>query len=216
MPANAGADPGLIVGFADDSPKWYGAEATDAGRAAGATAFRITLLWEPGRTELDAVDRAELARAVAATADMRLVVSVFADSADDAPTDARRRDDYCSFVSDLVSRYRSVRDVVIWNEPNKSFFWRPQFDERGASVAPAAYTALAARCWDVLHAARADVNVIAPATSPRGGDDPDAAENVSHSPGAFIEKMGEAYRASGRTRPLFDTVGHHAYGISSA
>jgi len=53
-------------------------------------------------------------------------------------------------------------------------------------------------------------------TSPSGNDDPTALSNVSHSPGAFIRKMGVAYRASGRAKPIFDTVGHNPYGMSSA
>ena len=68
----------------------------------------------------------------------------------------------------------------------------------------------------MLHAFRPGVNVIAPATSPRGTDNPLATSNVSHSPVEFIRKLGEAYRASGRQQPIFDTVGHHAYGLTSA
>ena len=49
-------------------------------------------------------------------------------------------------------------------------------------------------------------------TSPRGNDNPFAASNASHSPGLFVRRIGEAYRAMGRTRPLFDNVGHHPYG----
>ena len=100
---------------------------------------------------------------------------------------------------------------MIWNEPNVSAFWRPQFNVDGSSAAPAAYEALLARCWDVLHAFRPTINVVGPATSPRGNDNPNAASNISHSPVNFIERMGLAYRASGRTKPLFDTVGQHVY-----
>src|SRR5207249_289377 len=83
------------------------------------------------------------------------------------------------------------------------------------SAAPAAYEQLLARCWDVLHAFRPGVNVVM-TTSPSGNDDPTAASNVSHSPTSFIRKMGAAYRASGRARPIFDTVGHNPYGTSSS
>jgi Ca2+-binding RTX toxin-like protein len=104
-----------------------------------------------------------------------------------------------------------VRDVVIWNEPNKSLFWSPQLAGDGASASPVAYEALLARCYDVLHGAFADVNVIGLALSPTGNDD-----TGSHSPGAFIRAVGQAYRASGRARPLLDTVGHHAYGFRAS
>lgn len=60
------------------------------------------------------------------------------------------------------------------------------------------------------------MNVIAPATSPWGNDDPGATTNVSHSPTRFLLELGAAYRASGRTKPIFDTLGHHPYPASSA
>ena len=104
---------------------------------------------------------------------------------------------------------------MIWNEPNSSRFWRPQFGPDGTSLAPAAYEALLARCWDVLHAARPSVNVIA-ASSPRGNDNPAASSNVSHSPVNFYLKLGDAYRASGRRLPIFDTVGHNPYPLTNA
>jgi hypothetical protein len=104
---------------------------------------------------------------------------------------------------------------VIWNEPNVSRFWRPQFNADATSAAPAAYEALLARCWDVLHRARPSVNVIA-ATAARGNDKPLASGSVSHSPGNFYRKLGEAYRESGRTLPILDTIGHNPYPASSA
>ena len=75
--------------------------------------------------------------------------------------------------------------------------------------------ALLARCWDVLHTLRPSVNVVGPAASVWGNDNPNAFSNVSHSPTSFIRGMGAAYRASGRTRPLFDTFGHHPYPTRS-
>jgi hypothetical protein len=133
------------------------------------------------------------------------------------PLDATTRDEYCGFVRDLLEAVPTLRDVVIWNEPNKIAGWAPQYDgtaSDAASLAPAAYVALLARCWDVLHAYRPDVNVIAPNTSPAGNDNPAALSNISHSPTEFIRRMGIAYRASGRTTRLFDTVAHHVYGVT--
>ena len=107
----------------------------------------------------------------------------------------------------------AINDVVIWNEPNLSYFWKPQFGADGMSVAPAAYEALLARCWDVLHAYRPGVNVVAFATAPSGNDDPKM-PSPSHSPVEFIRGVGDAYRATNRRAPLFDTVSHHVYGAS--
>ena len=210
-PPAAGA-PGLLFGFSESAPKWYGDQAVAPAQRLGAKAFRVTLYWNPGQTDLDSVGRAELRTAVRAASarGMRIVLAVFADAATKAPLDATARDQYCSYVRKAVVRQPAVNDVVVWNEPNSSTFWRPQFDAEGRSAAPRAYAELLARCYDVLHAFRPTINVLGLATAPRG-DDVD-----SHSPGTFIRKVGEAYRASYRLAPLFDTVSHHVYGDHAA
>jgi hypothetical protein len=144
---------------------------------------------------------------------LRIVVTLFG-TAGAIPNDKSSRDDFCATARDLLARYPTIGDVVIWNEPNLGFFWQPQFAPDGSSVAPAAYEELLARCWDVLHAARPSVNVIM-STAPSGNDNPSALNNVSHSPTMFVRKVGDAYRLSGRARPIFDTVGHNPYGTSS-
>jgi hypothetical protein len=198
----------MTFGFSDDAPKWHGDAAVAPAAYLGAGAFRLTLYWNPGETDLDAFRRAELAqgaRSVAARG-LRVVLAVFADAGSKAPVDALAREQYCAFVRAAVTREPAIRDVVIWNEPNSARFWQPQFDADGESAAPAAYAALLARCYDVLHAVRPDVNVVGLATASRGDDE------RSHSPGRFIQAVGDAYRASLRGRPLLDTVAHHVYG----
>lgn len=202
----------FLVGFAEDLPKELGAAATAPMRGLGAGAVRLTLRWAPGQTTLAAGDAAQLDRAVGASGGLRVVLAVYGTSAAAAPQDAAARDAYCAYVRSALARYPAIGDVIVWNEPNTSLFWRPQFAADGSSAAPAAYAALLARCWDVLHAFRAGVNVIGPATSANGSDNPSAGSNVAHSPGAFIRALGDAYRASGRTLPLLDTVAHHPYG----
>jgi hypothetical protein len=209
----ASADLGLLVGVSDDTLKWAPAEATRVLSDLGLEAVRVTLGWQPGQTRLTGEDAAVFDRLVPAAFGTRVVVAVYG-APDDAPTTAEQRDQYCEYVGDFLTRYPSINDIVVWNEPNLSYFWRPQFDRR-ASVAPAAYAALLARCWDALHGLRDDVNVISN-TSPRGNDRPTAKSNISHSPATFIRQIGAAYRASGRRQPIFDTVGHHVYGFSSS
>ncbi len=87
---------------------------------------------------------------------------------------------------------RNIHDIVIWDEANSAQFWKPQVG------APAAYETLLADCYDQLHRFSPSVNVIT-SLSPH--------EN----PAAFIAGLGAAYRASGRTLPIFDTYGHDAY-----
>lgn len=211
--APASAAPGLTVGLAEDNLKWRTAESVAVARDLGVTAFRVTVRWNTGQTVLDGMERTALDRAVPASWGLRLVVSVLG-PAREPPVDAAGRSAYCSFVRSLLERYPTIRDVVVWNEVNLSMFWQPQYDELGRSLAPAHYQALLGECWDAVHAVRPDANLVT-TTSPRGNDDPSAVSNVSHAPATFIRRMGEAYRAGGRARPLFDTVGHNVYGHSS-
>jgi hypothetical protein len=208
--ASARAGTGFFFGFADDGPKWDGSAAVQPARDIGAGAFRVTLHWNAGESDLTSQDIADLSNATSGTTGLRLVLAVYGSPAS-APQDDASRTQFCTFAKNAVARFPSIDDVVIWNEPNVSAFWRPQFNADGSSAAPAAYEALLARCWDVLHAFRPTINVIGPATSPRGNDNPNAASNISHSPVNFIERIGLSYRASGRTNPLLDTVGQHVY-----
>jgi hypothetical protein len=213
-PTRAVAAPGLIVGVTDNAFRWQSLVATATARDLGVTAFRVSLEWSPGQTDLTTDDAANLDAMVGAAAGLRIVVTVTG-APQSAPLTGPARDAYCGYVRSVLTRYPTVNDVVIWNEPNLGFFWQPQFSAGGASLAPAAYEALLARCWDVLHGYRAGVNQIL-TVSPSGNDDPSALSNVSHSPGAFLRELGRAYRASGRSAPIFDTVGHNPYGLSSA
>jgi PASTA domain-containing protein len=207
-PAYAGT--GFFFGFSDDGPEATGAVAAAPGRAVGATAFRVTLQWAPGESSLSAQDVTRLGTAVSGTSGLRLVLAVYGAASATPQTDASRTE-FCSFARSAVAQFPSINDVVIWNEPNLGYFWQPQFGQDGSSLAPAAYEALLARCYDVLHAYRPAINVVGPATSPHGNDNPEATSEISHSPVNFIRLMGLAYRSSGRPQRLFDTVGQHIY-----
>jgi hypothetical protein len=213
--AGAGrAAPGLLVGMDDDTLKWADkpqANATIAhARDLGMRAVRVTVPWHPGEIRLGVDDRIPVDQMILATwaAHLRVVLAVYG-RAVDAPNTHPHPDGYCAFVGSLLRRYPGVIDVVIWNEPNAGRFWRPQFDADGNSVGPRQYEALLADCYDVLHRVRPAVNVIA-ASASRGNDNP-AAAMPSHSPVQFYSKLGEAYRSSGRTAPIFDTIGHNPY-----
>jgi hypothetical protein len=220
LTGTARAGQGLLVGVADDTLKWSdrptAQRALNYSRDLGLRAVRVTVPWTPGQTRLGVLDRGPIDRMILATwgGGLRVVLAVYGD-ASAAPQTAAQREAYCQFLASLLHRYPGVRDVVIWNEPNSSRFWRPQFAPDGTSLAPAAYEALLARCWDVLHLARPGVNVIA-ASAPRGNDNPSASSNVSHSPVNFYRKLGQAYRQSGRRLPIFDTVGHNPYPVTNA
>ncbi len=201
--------PGFFVGFSEDLPRAIGPEAVTPARELGARAFRFTLQWAPGQTRVTESDVVDFQDAIRDTAGMKVVLAVY--NLGSPPQTDGARGQYCAYVRDALTRLPSIRDVVIWNEPNKILFWSPQLAENGASASPVAYEALLAHCYDVLHEAFIDVNVIGLALSPTGNDNAG-----SHSPGAFIRAVGEAYRTSGRTRRLFDTVGHHVYGFTAS
>jgi len=212
----AAAAPGFFTGVVDYPEVLAGSGPALADLGVGGA--RMWVEWNPEHTEPDAAAIASVEAAVAALPPgARLLVSV--GSSVSSPQDPSSRDRYCGYLRALLDAVPSVRDIGIWNEPNKTAAWRPQFagtNPDDPSVAPAAYVALLARCWDVLHAFRPDVNVVAPSTSPSGNNRPHAVSNISHSPLRFIEEMGAAYRLSGRKKRIFDTVGHNAYGRDAA
>jgi hypothetical protein len=195
-PAPAG--PGLLVGVDDDSLKWYTQTRALVSiyRDLGVGAVRVTLSWQPGQWAPTRADRQSLNRVNVAAWGMRVVVAVTG-SASQPPLDDASRTTYCNYVANVLRMYPAFDDVVIWTEPNSPQFWQPQ------DGAAAAYEALLARCWDVLHAVRPHVNVIA-ASAPH------------QDPAAWFAGVGAALRASGRAQPIFDTVGHNAYPRNSA
>jgi hypothetical protein len=207
----ARADSDLLVGIVDDQLKWtaHPKPATTALRDLGIGGLRVPLTWRRGSSRLTKTDVVVMNRVVNATFPMRIVLTV-AGPAREAPKSDAERTQFCSYVRDALVHYPTITDVTIWNEVNSNDFWQPQF-EGGASVAPREYAYLLARCYDTLKQLRPRLNLMTD-TSPRGNDNPFAVSNASHSPGLFVRRLGEAYRAMGRTRPLFDNVGHHPYG----
>ena len=196
--SSATAGRNLIVGVDDDQARWISKPMSllPIYRDLGVQAVRVTMQWHPGESSLTQTDKVMLDRSGIASWGMRLVLVVDG-SAANPPDDAGGRAQYCSFVASMLRRYPTVNDFVIWTEPNSANFWRPQLG------APQAYEALLAQCWDTLHGLRPSVNVIA-ASAPH------------QNPAGWYAALGAAYKASGRTRPIFDTVGHNAYPENSA
>ena len=201
--AGAGARPAvsthlkMIVGLTDDTAKWMARQDGVVGvhRDLRLMAVRVTIPWrgQVRPTRLQQVYLHRISRMI--QLNDRIVLSVY-NFAPYAPVTAAAQGNYCAFLRGVIRRIPLIHDVQIWNEVNSPVFW----PESGGADA---YEALLARCWDRLHAAPTAVNVIS-STAPR------------HDPGAFILRLGETYRASGRTRPLIDTFGHNPYPQDSA
>ena len=205
----------FVVGVDEDALQWGNPElTTSVAEALGLQAIRISLPWTPGQTQLAPVDAAQLDRAVVASWGLRVVVTV-SGRAEDAPTTEEARNEFCGYVADVVRTHATLNDVVIWSNPNDGGFWQPQFNTDGSSAAPADYEALLATCWDALHAVRPGVNVVAASVS-NTTTDPNTFVLGSHSAADWYVKLGAAYRASGRTAPIFDTLGHTPHPENSA
>jgi hypothetical protein len=183
----------LRLGFDDDRLKWMVRPNADIAvqRKLGAQFTRITIPWRLGEVREPPVVQTYIARAArAGQLHQKIVLAVYAD-ASQAPVDAVSRNEYCQYVRSLVARLPYMSAIVIWNEANSPHYWP---ETSGA----AGYEALLARCYDVLHALRPNVNVVDSTAS-------------HYDPAGFIAGLGEAYRDSGRDRPIVDTFGHNPY-----
>jgi hypothetical protein len=214
-PSAPAATPSFFVGADEDAMQWGNSQLTGSiARTLGLKAIRITLQWHPGQSTVPDASEEMLNRVLLDASGLRIVVSVYG-SATDAPRTDAARGQYCGFVADLLKQNPQIDDVVIWNDPNDNTFWSPQFGSDGSSAAPADYEALLAECWDQAHAVRSGANIVSLAVSKSSSVE--GAFTVGyHPPAVWIEKLAAAYRASGRTKPIFDTFGYIPHAANSA
>jgi hypothetical protein len=172
--------------------------------------------WAQDETAPSAYDVAALQTAAAAANldAIELVVAVGTGGSRETPVTAAARAQYTQYLTALAQAVPSVHAFVVGNEPNLNRFWMPQFGPRGRDVAAPAYEALLAQSYDALKAVSPQIEVIGGAVSPRGGDNP-RAPRQTHSPTRFLLDLGRAYRASGRSLPIMDTLSIHPYGETS-
>ena len=142
---------------------------------------------------------------------VRLVVSVYPAKPDLIGSSDAAQTAFANFVALVATTAGpTVTNFIVGNEPNVNRFWQPQY-ANGKDAAGADYEHTLAKAYDALKAVRPDALVWGPAISSRGNDHTDATSNPSHSPVWFIKDMGDAYRASGRTKPIFDVFDIHPY-----
>jgi hypothetical protein len=212
VPALGG--PGMIVGADEDMFVWGNAqEAASNARMLGLKAVRITHQWHPGESKVPADFQDTIYRIVGDVSGLRVVVSLYG-RPDDAPRTDEARQQFCSYVADLMKVNPQITDVVIWNDPNDQAWWAPQFNPDGSSAAPAEYEALLAACWDAAHAVQASANVVAAAAA-KVSALPGGFTIGYNPPGRWISELATAYKASGRTKPIFDTFGYIAKPLGS-
>jgi hypothetical protein len=213
--ALAGGASSTIFGVADDAGKY----AEDGGAGfftmltdLGMTENRIAVFWDPANPTT-IVDQAFLDRSIPEA--MRRGIDVMfaiyplkARGLVDTPNGIQL---FAQYAAKVAQRYPYVRKIICLNEGNQPRFHQPQFDEAGNGISGFVQEQTMAACYDALKSVDPGIDVIAFGLSPRGNDDFDAPSNVSHSPIRFLREVGEAYRASGRTKPIADDISVHCY-----
>jgi hypothetical protein len=179
--------------YADDGGAWFDSML----KGANLTEVRWTLAYngDPNTiTELPFIQRA----APQAQKDgVHVVLALYA-----RPASSHDPTAFCAWAANVATTVQQwgINDFIVWNEPNTALYWSPQ----DASAA-AGYEALLAACYDSIHAADPNARVIGFGLSPRSNGPTQTA------PIPFIEAVGKAYRASGRTKPIMDQMSVHPY-----
>jgi hypothetical protein len=205
----------LEVGVTDDTGKSGG----DAGVSffttlndVGLKVNRVSINWD-GSSPTTIPGEADIAAWLpqAQAAGTRIVFSVAPANAKDLTAAPNRVAEFRIFMTQLATRFPTVKDYVIGNEPNQPRFWLPQYSPAGKPVAAAQYLPMLAAGYDALKAVDPTITVIGVGLSPRGNDQPFARSNASRSPVRFLHDLGVAYRASKRTKPIMDELAFHPY-----
>ena len=179
---------------------------------AGFTALRVTSQWQVGATAPTGPELQTLDNVVGAAqlSGIKLYLSVYPSGSTSTPLTPELREEFAAYVTVLVQRFPYVDDVIVGNEPNVDRFWMPQFNLDGTDAAAPAYLAFLARAYDAIKAADPTVRVWGGALAPRGVDRPNTGQET-HSPVAFLQDIGAAYRAGGRALPVMDGLVLHPY-----
>ncbi|HEY6963552.1 MAG TPA: hypothetical protein VI408_16825 [Gaiellaceae bacterium] len=219
-PAYAGG-PYMLVGAAEDVAKAqdpaFAKLQMDKAKLAGLDSIRVTQTWTKGQTTLGPNDQIELGNAIAAAqfTGIRIVLSLYPFGSSVTPLTDQDRADFAAFCVDVATRFPTVHDFIVGNEPNLNRFWMPQYDDAGADLAAPAYEQMLATAYDALKAVRPHSTIYGGALAPRGVDKPGTGRDT-HSPTTFIADLGAAYRASGREVPIMDAFAFHPYPETSA
>jgi hypothetical protein len=206
----------LLVATGDDAMKQANpkaaAELMKVSHDAGFDAVLVSSMWRPGATALSAQERHTLGNVVRAADDlhMRVFVFVWHGLSGSTPRTDQARSQFAAYAAALAKAFPQIRDIVVGNEPNLNTFWMPQFGAGGKDVAATGYLELLADTYDALKAVSPHIQVIGGALAPRGSDRP-GTKRDTHSPTRFIEDLGAAYKASGRTKPVMDAFAFHPY-----
>ena len=174
-------------------------------------AIRLSVDYEPSQpTTVQQED--QLGRAVDAATDkgLRVMLGIQPGHSTDVTGDPNGTRRFAAYTALVARTFPKVNDIVIGNEPNLGRFWFPTFNPNGTIASGKTYEAALAASYDALKAVRPEINVIGLAVSPKGDDRPGSARNTI-SPVRFIKAVGDAYRRTGRKKPIMDSVALHPY-----
>jgi hypothetical protein len=207
--ATASATPRF--GVAEDATKYAddgGASLYPKLTALGMQTNRMTVHWDPA-DPTTIQERGFLDRSLpaAARAGVRVILDVYPNDryAFTAGSPEVRATLFGAYLQTLARRYPQVTDFIVGNEPNESYFWRPQFGAGKRQVSAGAFLRVMTAAYDALKSVDPKLRVIAAGPSNEGND------RTSTSPVRFIAALGDAYRASGRSTPFMDAMGFHIY-----
>src|SRR2546423_6391033 len=219
-PAHAGG-PAMLIGAAEDVVKQSDLVKTkaefDLAKVGGLDAIRITQVWAPGETAPTA-ESLKVDRVVVGAGQLtgiRIFVSVLNFGSRTTPLSSGDQDDFAAYSAAVARSLPGVTDIIVGNGPNLNRYWLPQFGPSGEDVAATSYETLLAKTYDALKAVSPRLRIWGGALAPRGIDRPNTGRDT-HSPTAFIQDMGAAYKASGRTAPIMDGFAFHPYGDTSS
>jgi hypothetical protein len=206
----------LLVATVDDAVKQadpkLAASLIKISHDAGFDAVMVSSMWTPGAKAPSAQERLTLGNVVKAAdaKGMRVFVFVWHGLSGHTPRTVGARHQFAAYAAALARAFPQIRDFVVGNEPNLNTFWLPQFGPGGTDAAATGYLDLLARTYDALKAVSPHTQVIGGALAPRGSDRP-GTKRDTHSPTRFIQDLGAAYKASGRSRPVMDAFSVHPY-----
>ncbi len=219
-PAARAGGPTMLVGAAEDQVKQQSLTEAKAKmdllRLAGFDTVRVTSIWAPGQSQPSADEVNVLGNvAQAAKLDgMQTFVSVYNFGSRTTPLSQDDQASFASYAAGLARQIPDLRNFIIGNEPNLNRFWLPQFNPDGTDAAAPAYLSLLYRTYTALKGVDSETRVFGGAISPRGIDRPGTGRDT-HSPTAFIQDLGTAYRASGLSGPVMDALAIHPYPENS-
>lgn len=183
--------------FADDGGAWFDQQL----KGANLTEERWTLQFTGSTSSIGQEAFLDRAAPQAQKDGVKVELALYG-STTDGSQNASAFCQWAGYVAGYVQKW-GIQDFIIWNEPNTAVYWRGAGSDPSV---PAQYEALLASCYDSIKAANPNATVIGFGLSPRSNN-----PKTQMAPIPFIAAVGQAYRASGRTKPLMDEMSIHPY-----